>query len=160
MTLYPLSVSTSFKLAITFLLSEPTVLPHIPAMVTLEALAYLARCQPQEGHGYRPVERVYLLQVGAAAGGTAGSVGGAFGGLSGLCFSLPVRFYTSHHLLICCWFCSCSRFVVFIVITTLPFMLQLLKSVVIRRQVKRCAVLYVVFEDFLFDFVRIIDSFI
>ena len=48
-------------------------------MVTLEALAYLARCQPQEGHGYRPVERVYLLQVGAAAGGTAGSVGGAFG---------------------------------------------------------------------------------
>ena len=48
-------------------------------MVTLEALAYLARCQPQEGYGYCPVKRVYLLQVGAAAGGTAGSVGGAFG---------------------------------------------------------------------------------
>ena len=47
-------------------------------MVALEALAYLARCQPQEGHGYRPVKRIYLLQVGAAAGGTAGSVGGAF----------------------------------------------------------------------------------
>ena len=52
----------------------PTVLPHIPAMVALETLAYLARCQPQEGYGYRPVKRVYLLQVGAAAGGTAGSV--------------------------------------------------------------------------------------
>ena len=48
-------------------------------MVTPEALAYLTRCQLQEGHGYRPVKRVYLLQVSAAAGGTAGSVGGAFG---------------------------------------------------------------------------------
>ena len=48
-------------------------------MVTLEALAYLTRCQPQEGHGYCPVKRVYLLQVGAAAGGTAGRVSGAFG---------------------------------------------------------------------------------
>ena len=58
---------------------SPTVLPHIPAMVALEALAYLTRCQPQKGHGYRPVKRVYLLQVGAAAGGTAGRVSGAFG---------------------------------------------------------------------------------
>ena len=54
-------------------------LPHIPAMVTLEALAYLTRCQPQEGHGYRSVKRVYLLQVGAAAGGTAGRISGTFG---------------------------------------------------------------------------------
>lgn len=57
-------------------------------MVTLEALAYLARCQPQKGHGYRPVKRVYLLQVGAAAGGTAGSVGLLSGTSSGCLFTL------------------------------------------------------------------------
>ena len=56
--------------------------------VKLEALAYLTRCQPQEGYGYRPVERVYLLQVGAAAGGTAGRVSLLGGPSSGCLFAM------------------------------------------------------------------------